>query len=113
MAKKKAKKKASKKTSKKTAKKTAKKGGKKGAAAPAEETKPKRTKLSDLPQKEKDAKAHELIDELYGIEDTDDEAQKTKRGIRTKLRNLDSAWRDTYKPYTDENWADEEEEEEE
>ena len=98
-----------KKASKKTAKKTAKKGA--VAVAEPEEDKKSRTKLSDLPKKERDTKAHELIDELYQSELEGEDRQNAARKIRSRLRNLDKSWRETYASYTEENYPAEEAEE--
>jgi len=67
------------------------------AAAPAEEAPAKapRQKLSDLPQEQKDEKAQELIRSLYNL-DTTDESMREKRKIRSRLRNLDPKWTETY-----------------
>lgn len=58
---------------------------------PAKEEAPKRVKLSELPQKERDAKAEEAIRELYKTTD-----QTDKRKIRARLRNINENWTDTY-----------------
>ncbi len=59
-----------------------------------------RVKLSDLPQEERDAKAQELIDQLYG----EGTAQEEKSKIRQRLRNIDKTWRTTYAEYVSTNY---------
>lgn len=77
----------------------------KGAPATddAEEKAP-RVKLADLPQDEKDAKAQELITELYGQDHEGDEGQQNKRKLRSRLRTLDKDWLNTYADFINENW---------
>lgn len=87
----------------KVQKKTGKKGtATEGGTAVAE--KEPRVKLADLPPKEKEAKAHELIDSLYGTEGTTEEDQIEKRKLRARLRTLDAGWLETYAKYIETNY---------